>query len=150
MLQITNKINSFFIFDIFINDYCFPIYLHSFQFLGRLAHFGKSTVISTLKELYSHGVKDFIDENGVKQESYFKGLAIEKLWDEEKTYKIIYINFSSLPNVDKLIEDRFAQSNFIKVMYKNPQLAYAIEKFRLGFAQKIKEYFTYYNLDHSN
>ncbi|MDY5734965.1 MAG: AAA family ATPase, partial [Succinivibrio sp.] len=50
-------------------------------FLYRPRRFGKSTLVSTFEELFTHGTKSFVDETGQKQESYFKGLKIEKLWN---------------------------------------------------------------------
>ena len=50
--------------------------------LTRPRRFGKSTIVSTLEELFTHGVKPFVDADGNLKESYFKGLAIEKLWKD--------------------------------------------------------------------
>ncbi|WP_220087033.1 AAA family ATPase [Anaerobiospirillum thomasii] len=52
------------------------------QFLSRPRRFGKSTIVSVLEELFTHGVKAFIDDKGNEHESYFKDLAIEKLWTD--------------------------------------------------------------------
>ena len=35
-----------------------------------------------------------MDADGNLKESYFKGLAIEKLWKDEGEYKVIHIDFS--------------------------------------------------------
>ena len=115
-------------------------------FLSRPRRFGKSTIISILKELYTHGVKDFIDENGVKQESYFKGLAIEKLWTEEKEYKVIHLNFASLVKDKKLIQANIDEKD-VKLAKNSYNLAHAIESFRLGFALQIKNHFSIYNIE---
>ena len=112
------------------------------QFLSRPRRFGKSTIISILKELFTHGVKDFIDEDGIKQESYFKGLAIEKLWTEEKEYKVIHLNFASLPNNANLIEQRLKSIG----KTRDDKLDLAIETFRIGFIEAIKEHFEKYKL----
>ncbi|SFK25017.1 AAA family ATPase [Succinivibrio dextrinosolvens] len=56
------------------------------NFLSRPRRFGKSLLISTLESLFSHGTE------------YFKGLKIEKLWNDKekgKTYKVIHLDFSS-------------------------------------------------------
>ena len=53
-------------------------------FLSRPRRFGKSTLVSTFEELFSHGLERF------------KGLKIEKqnLW-HDKTYKVLHLDFSS-------------------------------------------------------
>ena len=45
--------------------------------------FGKSTIISTLQELFKHGIKPYDGH-----ESYFKGLKIENLWEDNKIFAI--------------------------------------------------------------
>ena len=60
-------------------------------FLSRPRRFGKSTLISTLEELFSHGVKPY-DEH----DSYFKGLYIEDKWTDEKKYLIMKLDFAEL------------------------------------------------------
>ncbi|SFS71012.1 Predicted AAA-ATPase, partial [Succinivibrio dextrinosolvens] len=57
------------------------------SFLSRPRRFGKSLLISTLESLFSNGTE------------YFKGLKIEKLWNEKeqgRTYKVIHLDFSSM------------------------------------------------------
>lgn len=59
-------------------------YLDGPNFLSRPRRFGKSLLISTLESLFSHGTE------------YFKGLKIERLWNEAekgKTYKVIQLDF---------------------------------------------------------
>ncbi len=51
-------------------------------FISRPRRFGKSTLINTLHELFSHGLEKF------------KGLEIEPLW-HDKTYKVLHLDFSS-------------------------------------------------------
>ena len=51
-------------------------------FISRPRRFGKSTLINTLHELFSHGLEKF------------KGLKIEPLW-HDKTYKVLHLDFSS-------------------------------------------------------
>ena len=55
-------------------------------FLTRPRRFGKTVLVSTFESLFSHGLK------------FFKGLAIEPLWKDERTYKIVRLDFSSLKN----------------------------------------------------
>ena len=51
------------------------------KILTRPRRFGKSTLMSTIKELFLHGVKPYDGHD-----SYFKGLAIEKLWHDDGSY----------------------------------------------------------------
>lgn len=51
------------------------------KFISRPRRFGKSTLVSTLEELFAHGIKGYDGHD-----SYFKGLEIEKLWQDEKVY----------------------------------------------------------------
>ena len=60
-------------------------------FLSRPRRFGKSTLISTFEELFSHGVKPYDGH-----ESYFKGLYIEDKWTDEKEYLIMRLDFAEL------------------------------------------------------
>ena len=53
-------------------------------FLARPRRFGKSLLVSTFESLFSHGTRDF------------RGLAIEKLWRESKTYPVVHLDFSLL------------------------------------------------------
>lgn len=46
-------------------------------FLARLRRFGKPLLISKFESLFKYGLRDF------------QGLAIEKLWKEEKTYNVV-------------------------------------------------------------
>lgn len=50
----------------------------------RPRRFGKSLLISTLESLFKFGLRDF------------KGLAIEKLWKEKKTYNVVRLDFSEI------------------------------------------------------
>ena len=113
-----------------------------FYFLSRPRRFGKSTIVSILKELFTHGVKDFIGENDVKHESYFKGLAIEKLWNDNNEYKIIHIDFSKLPDIQSSIEARLKDLN----KTKDNKLDFITESFRLGFCAALIDHFKKYNL----
>lgn len=61
------------------------------RFLSRPRRFGKTTIVSTLKELFAHGVDPYDGHD-----SYFKGLKIEKLWTDTKKYSIIHLDFSSI------------------------------------------------------
>ena len=61
-------------------------------FLSRPRRFGKSTLVSTFEELFSHGLEKF------------KGLKIERenLW-QDKTYKVIHLDFSKIKDKDETV-----------------------------------------------
>lgn len=61
------------------------------KFLSRPRRFGKSTLVSTLEELFTYGVKGYDGHD-----SYFKGLAIEKLWQDEGQYYVMHFNFAKI------------------------------------------------------
>ena len=61
-------------------------------FLARPRRFGKSLLVSTFESLFKYGLRDF------------KGLAIEKLWKEEKSYNVVRLDFSEIKDFDS-IED---------------------------------------------
>ena len=54
-------------------------------FLSRPRRFGKSLLLSTFKSLFSTGLKDFKD----------LAIAGDKFWQNEKTYKVIHLDFSN-------------------------------------------------------
>ena len=60
-------------------------------FLSRPRRFGKSTLISTLEELFKRGVKPYDGHD-----SYFKGLYIEDKWRDENNYLIMKLDFAEL------------------------------------------------------
>lgn len=60
-------------------------------FISRPRRFGKSTLISTFEELFTHGVKPYDGH-----ESYFKNLYIEDKWVDDGQYLIMKLDFSSL------------------------------------------------------
>ena len=57
------------------------------RILIRPRRFGKSTLLSTLEELFLHGVKPYDGHD-----SCFKGLAIEKTWQEEGHYLVLHLD----------------------------------------------------------
>ena len=59
--------------------------------LTRPRRFGKSTLISTLKELFLHGVEPYDGHD-----SYFKGLAIESKWNDPDQYLVLNLDFYRL------------------------------------------------------
>ena len=70
-------------------------------FLSRPRRFGKSTLVSTFEELFSHGLEKF------------KGLKIERqnLW-HDKTYKVLRLDFSYIKEDRRLFsfENKFQDS----------------------------------------
>lgn len=62
------------------------------QLLTRPRRFGKSTLMSTLDELFRHGVKPLDDQH----DSPFKGLAIERLWQDQGHYLVLHLDFYTL------------------------------------------------------
>ncbi len=62
--------------------YSLTMNLSSPVFLARPRRFGKSLLVSTFESLFAHGLRDF------------KGLAIEKLWNDDKSYKVVHLDFS--------------------------------------------------------
>ena len=62
------------------------------QILTRPQRFGKSTLLSTLEELFLHGVKPLADQS----DSPFKGLAIEPLWKDSGHYLVLHLDFHDL------------------------------------------------------
>lgn len=79
-------------------------------FLARPRRFGKSLLISTFESLFKYGLRDF------------KGLAIEKLWKDKKTYNVVRLDFSEIKDFDgaevfrerltSLISRKFASLGF--------------------------------------
>ena len=69
-------------------------------FLSRPRRFGKSTLVNTFEELFSHGLEKF------------KGLKIEtqNLW-QDKTYEVIHLDLSSIKGNRKI---RSFESKFLK------------------------------------
>lgn len=64
-------------------------------FLVRPRRFGKSLLISTLESLFKNGLK------------YFLNLKIEKLWNDERTYTVVRLDFSEIR--DFRSSDKFAK-----------------------------------------
>ena len=61
------------------------------QILTRPRRFGKSTLLTTIEELFLHGVEPYDGHP-----SLFQGLAIEQLWQDEKTYPVLRLNLHKL------------------------------------------------------
>ena len=61
------------------------------KILSRPRRFGKSTLLSTIKELFLHGVKPYDGHD-----SYFKGLDIEQSWHDDGQYLVMHLDFHEL------------------------------------------------------
>ena len=59
--------------------------------LTRPRRFGKSTLLSTIEELFRHGVEPYDGHD-----SYFKGLTIEKLWHDDGSYLVLHLDLANL------------------------------------------------------
>ena len=59
--------------------------------ITRPRRFGKSTLQSTLEELFLHGVAPYDGHD-----SYFKGLAIEQLWQDQGQYLVLHLDLYEL------------------------------------------------------
>lgn len=70
------------------------------KFLCRPRRFGKSTVVSTLEELFLHGVQAYDGH-----ESLFKGTALESLWTDEGSYHVCHLRFSSITGSSRTADD---------------------------------------------
>lgn len=61
---------------------CAPAQNNQPRLLCRPMGFGKTTLLSTVQELFVHGLKP-----------HFKGLKAQKLWKEKQTYSVLRLNF---------------------------------------------------------
>ena len=65
-------------------------------FLSRPRRFGKSLLLSTFESLFSRGLKDFENLKIIENDLESK----DKFWHNEKTYKVIRLDFSNYANSD--------------------------------------------------
>lgn len=82
---------------------CGAVYVDKTSFVQNLAYdgkpliltrpqrFGKSTLLSTMEELFLHGVKPYDGHD-----SYFKGLSIEETWQDDGQYHVLHLDFHGL------------------------------------------------------
>ena len=59
--------------------------------LTRPRRFGKSTLLSTVEELFLHGLEPYDGHD-----SYFRGLSIEKTWQDQGHYLVLHLDFYKL------------------------------------------------------
>ena len=98
-------------------------------FLSRPRRFGKSTLVSTFEELFSHGLEKF------------KGLKIERqnLW-HDKTYKVLRLDFSYIKEDRRLFsfENKF-QDSLDSAFGSAKILFYKSENVITSFINSIKD-----------
>ncbi len=75
-----------------------------FYFFSRPRRFGKTLLLSTFASLFKYGLRDF------------KGLAIEKLWTDEKNYPVIRLDFTACAKFQGV--DEFL-NKFRSMIYKS-------------------------------
>ena len=81
-------------------------------FLSRPRRFGKSLLISTFESLFKYGLRDF------------KGLAIEKLWKDTGTYKVVRLDFSRIKNFSSVEEFSLRLTSVLSRAFSNCGFAY--------------------------
>ena len=88
-----------------------------FYFLSRPRRFGKSLLLSTFESLFRFGLRDF------------KGLAIEKLWYEDKTYPVIHLDLSKCTNFNTLEEFIILYNGIVENAFADAGLSIPEPKF---------------------
>ena len=88
-----------------------------FYFLSRPRRFGKSLLLSTFESLFRFGLRDF------------KGLAIEKLWYEDKTYPVINLDLSKCTNFNTLEEFIILYNGIVENAFADAGLSIPEPKF---------------------
>ena len=76
----------------------------NYYFFSRPRRFGKTLLLSTFESLFKYGLRDF------------KGLDIEKLWTDDKTYPVIRLDFTACAKFQRI--DEFL-SKFRSMVYRN-------------------------------
>lgn len=85
-------------------------------FLARPRRFGKSLLVSTFEALFSRGLEDF------------QGLKIEKLWKDNKQYKVVRLDFSEISSI-KL--ERFELNFSVHLINAFGQFGFECDEYRL-------------------
>ena len=93
-------------------------------FLARPRRFGKSLLVSTFESLFKHGTRDF------------KGLAIEKLWND-KTYKVIRLDFSNLKDFSTEEEFSILLDEYFAILMAQNEITVSKEPNFGGFSSFI-------------
>ena len=68
------------------------------RILTRPRRFGKSTLLSTVEELFLHGLEPYDGHD-----SYFKGLSIEKTWQDQGRYLVLHLDFYRLNSMSATV-----------------------------------------------
>ncbi|WP_308513176.1 AAA family ATPase [uncultured Turicimonas sp.] len=87
--------------------------------LTRPDGFGKSLLLSTFESLFLHGLRDF------------KGLKIEELWNEKKSYLVVRLDFSEVRPAGTFKEFRDNFDAYLKAQFK-----------QIGFESNGSAYFS--------
>ena len=98
-------------------------------FLSRPRRFGKSTLVSTFEELFSHGLEKF------------KGLKIERqnLW-HDKTYKVLRLDFSYIKEDRRLFSFENKFQDFLDSAFGSAKIPfYKSENVITSFINSIKD-----------
>lgn len=85
-------------------------------FLARPRRFGKSLLVSTLEALFSRGLEDF------------QGLKIEKLWKDNKQYKVVRLDFSEISSIKF---ERFELNFSVHLINAFGQFGFECDEYRL-------------------
>ena len=70
------------------------------RILTRPRRFGKSTLLSTVEELFLHGLEPYDGHD-----SYFKGLSIERTWQDQGHYPVLHLDFYKLNSLCDTVAD---------------------------------------------
>ena len=68
------------------------------RILTRPRRFGKSTLLSTVEELFLHGLDPYDGHD-----SYFRGLSIEKTWQDQGRYLVLHLDFYRLNSMSATV-----------------------------------------------
>ena len=90
-----------------------------YVFLSRPRRFGKSLLVSTLESLFKYGLRDF------------KGLAIEKAW-QDRTYPVVALDFS-------LLKGKKDKAEFQRALESQLLMCFA----PIGFSYSGKDHFSF-------
>ena len=90
-----------------------------YVFLSRPRRFGKSLLASTLESLFKYGLRDF------------KGLAIEKAW-QDRTYPVVALDFS-------LLKGKKDKAEFQRALESQLLMCFA----PIGFSYSGKDHFSF-------
>ena len=75
------------------------------RILTRPRRFGKSTLLSTVEELFLHGLEPYDGHD-----SYFKGLSIEKTWQDQGRYLVLHLDFYRLNSMSATVGAQAART----------------------------------------